>query len=337
MKVGFDISQIAHGGGVGRYTRELAQELVKIPGLEMVFLYSSFRKRYSGNLKPVKNWLFPPTLLELMMNRFRKVKIEQLIGQIDVYHSSDWIQPPTSAKKVTTYHDVIPIKFPQWSTPKIIEVHKRRLTLVEKEIDKVIAVSATTKKDLIEVSNIPEQKIEVIYEGVGNQFKRLPEGEVERFRQKMELPEEFVLAIGGIGKRRNLEKVKEAAKDYHLVITGETIPFVSDNDMPLLYNAAATLFYPSLYEGFGLPVLEAMACGVPVLASKIPAIEEIVGDVALLVNPDDIDSMRSQLKELMGDNQVRKELIGKGLTKASRFTWEDAASRTGHLYEGLIK
>jgi len=337
MKVGFDISQIAHGGGVSTYTQNLARELSKDKTLEMRYFYSSLRKPYQGNLPNVKSFPIPPSVFEVVFNKVRVIPIESLIGGVDVFHSSDWTQPKTSAKKVTTYHDVIPLKFPQWSHPKIVEVHKKRLDLVENEIDMVIAVSETTKKDLLEVSKIPEEKVVVIYEGVGEEFKRKDEGEVEKFRAKYNLPKEFVLAIGGIGERKNIARIKESAKNYNLIITGENLPRLSDEEMPFLYSAAKVLFYSSLYEGFGLPILESMACGTPVITSNISVMPEITKGAALLVDPYDIEDMKLKLKTLVQDEDIREDMIGSGILRASDFRWDNCAAETKQVYEKVLK
>ena len=180
LKVGMDISQLAHRGGVATYVNNLTAQLSKIDDLEMAYFYSSLRKSYHGPLKNVKKYRLPPTLFEMLFNRWRNVSIEKFLGPLDIFHSSDWIQPPSKAKKVTTYHDVVAIKYPQWSHPKIVAVHKRRLKLVEKEIDMVIAVSESTKKDLLEISSIPKEKITVIYEGVSDNMKPASEKEKKR-------------------------------------------------------------------------------------------------------------------------------------------------------------
>lgn len=337
MKVGLDISQIAHKGGVATYTNCLSAELQKNSDLEIKYFYTSLRKPYHGNLSNVKSFRIPPTLFEILFNRIRKIPIEKFIGQIDVFHSSDWVQPPTSAKKVTTYHDLVPLKYPQWSHPKIVKVHKRRLKIVEKEIDMVIAVSNTTKKDLLEVSSIPEEKIKVIYEAAGTQFKVQDKEKVEIFRKKFGLSEDYVLAIGGIGERRNLERVKTASHSYNLVITGETIPWVSDEDLPLLYAGAKVLLYPSFYEGFGLPILEAMSCGTPVITSNVSAMPEVGGNAALYVNPENDEEIKERLINVMEDLNLRKELANKGFEQAKKFSWENCAEETFKVYQQLIK
>lgn len=335
IKVGFDISQIIHPGGVASYTKNLAENLQKEKDLEMVFFFSSLRKRYHGDLKNVKKFRLPPSLFEVLFNRIRNVGIEKFIGPVDIFHSSDWVQPPSKAKKVTTYHDVIPLKFPKWSSPKIVAVHKRRLKIVEKEIDKVIAVSENTKKDLMEVSSLRPEQIEVIYEGVTENFKPALEKDKSEFLKKYKLPEKFILATGGVGERKNLVRIKEASKDFNLVISLKDIG-VLDEELPLLYSSAQVLVYTSLYEGFGRPILEAMACGVPVITSNVSSMPEVAENAAVLVDPKNVDEIRKSIKAIMEDKDLKKELVKKGLKRVKKFTWEGAAQKTADLYRGMV-
>lgn len=337
MKIGLDISQIAHRGGVATYTKSLARELKKNSELEMTYFYSSLRQPYVGDLPNVKRFKVPPTLFELLFNRIRKIPIEKFIGYIDVFHSSDWVQPPTNAKKVTTYHDLVPLKYPQWSTSKIVEVHKRRLGIVEKEIDMVIVVSKATKKDLLEVSRIPEDKIKVIYEAAEEQFKPQNERLIREFKKRLKLPEDYVLAIGGIGERRNLDRVKSATQNYNLVITGQTTPWLSDKELPLLYAGAKVLLYPSFYEGFGLPILEAMSCGTPVITSNISSMPEIGGEAALYVNPESEEEIKKKLKMIMEDKDLEEDVKKKGFKNAQKFSWKECAKETINVYKKVMK
>jgi len=332
IKVGFDISQLAHMGGVANYTDNLTEELAKIKDLGMVYLYCSLRKRYKGNLKNVKEYKIPPVLFEMLFNRWRNVSIEKFLGPLDIFHSSDWTQPKAKAIKVTTIHDVIPIKYPKWSHPKIVAVHKRRLALVEKEVDMVIAVSNSTKKDLLEVSKIPEEKIAVIYEAAGKQYKPQSKERVEDFKKRMSLPNNFILAIGGVGNRRNLEKVKEATKGYNLIIAGIDLPYLSLEEFPLLYAAAEMLLYPSFYEGFGLPILEAQACGCPVVTSNVSSMPEVVGEGAILVDPNSTADIIRGIREV---GEIRDQLIVKGFENVKKFSWEKTAEETADIYRRL--
>lgn len=336
LRVGMDISQIAHLGGVSLYTQNLALQLSKVSDLEMVYFYSSFRKPYKNiGLKNVKSFRFPPSMFELFFNKVRNISIEKFIGPVDIFHSSDWTQPPTKALKVTTYHDVVPLKYPQWSHPTIISVHKRRIKLVEKEVDHVIAVSNATKLDLMEVSNIPEEKITVIYEAPSSNFKVQTEEKIRAFKRKYNLPDEFVLAIGGIGERRNLGRIKEACQGYNLVIAGQTLPWLSLEELELLYNSAKVLVYTSLYEGFGLPILDAYLCGLPVVTSNISSMPEIAGEAAFLADPLSVNDIREKLKILFNQQDVRNKLVKKGFERVKEFSWEKCAKETAAVYQRL--
>lgn len=336
MKVGFDISQIAHSGGVSTYTTNLTSQLDKIPDLQMIYFYSSLRKPIKS-VRNIKSYRLPPSLFEILFNRWRNIPIEKFIGDVDIFHSSDWIQPPTKAKKVTTFHDIVPLKYPTLSHPKIVDVFKRRLKLVEKEIDMVICVSQSTKNDLLKISNIPENKIVVIHEGPSANFKVLSRDKINAFKQKYNLPDNFILAIGGIGKRRNLDRIKSATKDYNLVIAGKTIPWLNMDELELLYNSAQVLLYCSLYEGFGLPILDAFSCGLPVITSNISSMPEVGGEAAIYVDPQSVEDIKNKTNLVTGDEGLRKTMIEKGLKKVREFSWEKSAGQTADVYRSLMK
>ncbi len=337
IRVGMDISQLAHKGGVATYTQNLSLKLSKIPDLEMVYFYSSLRKSYQGLLKNVKKYRLPPSLFEMLFNRWRNASIEKFMGPLDIFHSSDWTQPPSKAKKVTTYHDVIPIKYPQWSHPKIVSVHKRRLKLVEVEIDCVIAVSEATKKDLMHVSNIPEGKITVVYEGPTADFKKPTDEQIRQFKKKYNLPENFILAIGGLGERRNLDRIKEACKNYNLVIAGQSIPWLETEELGFLYHSASLLAYCSLYEGFGIPILDAFYCGLPVVTSDVSSMPEVGGNAALYIDPTDVDDIKGKIKDVYRDEDLRETMIKKGFEQVKKFTWEKTAHQTVDIYKRLMR
>lgn len=331
-----DISQLAHRGGVATYSNNLTKELSLIKDLEMVYFYSSLRKPYHGPLSNVKRYKLPPSFFEILFNKWRNVGVEKFIGSVDIFHSSDWVQPPSKSKKVTTYHDVVPIKYPQWSHPKIVAVHKRRLQIVEKEIDQVIAVSESTKKDLMAISKIPAEKITVIHEGPSANFKPQSAEKIRIFKQKYKLPDKFVLAIGGVGERKNLQRIKEASKDYNLVITGQTIPWLGLDELELLYASASVLLYSSLYEGFGLPILDAFSVGCPVITSNVSSMPEIGGDASLYVDPLRVEDIKNKLHSIIEDAKLKKEMIDKGFKRVKQFSWEKCAKQTMEVYKSLL-
>ncbi len=337
LKVGLDISQIAHFGGVATYTKHLAEGLQESREIDPVFFYASLRKPYRGELFNVKSYPLPPSFYEPLFNKLRALPMESFIGKTDIFHSSDWVQPPSKSKKITTYHDVIPLKYPKWSHPKIVAVHQRRLKLVESEVDKIIAVSQATKNDLLELTSIPFEKITVIYEGVSDIYRPQSDQDIKLFRDKYKLPEHFILAIGGIGDRRNLSRIKQSSKDFKLIVSREDIPPLSDSEMPLLYASADLLLYPSLYEGFGLPILEAMAVGTPVITSNVSSMPEVGGEAAVYVDPTDVNDLEKKVKNLVGDKDFRKKMIDKGFKQASKFTWERCVEQTVKVYTEVME
>ena len=177
----------------------------------------------------------------------------------------------------------------------------------------------------------------VVYEGVGAQFKPQNPTEVSKFKRKMNLPDKFILSIGGVGDRRNLKRVKETCKNYYLVITGQNIPWIPHEELPLLYASSKILLYPSFYEGFGLPILEAMACGVPVITSNVSSMPEAGGDAALYVDPNSLEDIQKKLDEVLEDKDLRDNLIKKGFKQAKKFSWEKCAEKTAEIYKSVIR
>jgi len=229
----------------------------------------------------------------------------------------------------------------------------------------VIAISESTRRDVIARLRVPAERVQTIYCGVDPSFQPLPRVDVEAFRREKGLPERFILYLGTIEPRKNIGRLAEAfanlarssahdMADVHLVIAGSVgwmsestlagihdlpvrdrihLPgYVPEEEKPLWYNAAICLCYPSLYEGFGLPPLEAMACGVPVIASDVSSLPEVVGDAGILVSPMDTDALMDALRRVLVDAELRAELAQRGLDRASRFSWAEAARETVATY-----
>ncbi|MCL4397619.1 glycosyltransferase family 4 protein [Patescibacteria group bacterium] len=345
MKVGIDISQMAFPGtGVGIYTRNLVTSLLKTNN-DLVLFGASLRKQKEFKVFPqTKVFPIPPTLLEILWNQLHTLPVESLIGKVDVFHSSDWTQPPTTAKKITTIHDLVVYKYPQSSHPKIVAAQKRRLEWVKKEVDAVIAISQSTKKDIVKTLNIPQEKIKVIYEAT-----TMKKGQVK----KSERP--YILAVGTREPRKNLGRLIQAyqllkTKDVDLVIAGkygwgekeETVNgvkllgYVPNDQLADLYTNAAVFVYPSLYEGFGIPILEAFNCDCPVITSNVSSMPEVGGDAAIYIDPLDANDLAEKIETVLEMNKSKKDaLIKKGRGQASKFSWEETARQTAKAYETL--
>src|SRR5258708_1001509 len=345
MKIGIDISQIIYGTGVSVYTQELVSHLLKIDRDNQYILFGgSLRrrkdlKRYTNNVLPLS-----PTLADLIWNRLHVFNIDKFIGKIDVLHSSDWTEPPTNAFKVTTVHDLSAIKFSNVTPKKIVEVHKRRLYWVLKEVDRIIVPSEFIKKELVDLG-AQDEKIRVIYEGVNENFKKLDEEIINETKKKFGIRGNYIMALG-IGERKNTKRIIEAfqksKKDYKLVIVGGSAKsnfdergvtytgFVSDIDLIALFSGAKALVYPSLYEGFGLPILQAFACQCPVVTSDIGAMKEVAGNAAILVDPMDVNSITHGIEKAVDSPKTLGQL---GLKRVKDFSWEKAAKETLKVYE----
>jgi glycosyltransferase involved in cell wall biosynthesis len=358
MKIAIDISQIVYGTGVSVYTKELVKNLLKIDTENSYILFGGtlrqmgklkeFTASLKGNLTS-KLVFIPPTLADIVWNRFHKLPIEKLLGDLDVFHSSDWTQPPTKAFKVTTIHDLTPLRFPRLTHPRIYEAHKARLAWVKKEVDRVIVPSNATKEELISYG-FNAEKIRVIPEAHSDIFYPRGEGEIKKLRAKYNIHEKFIMSIG-VGRRKNTERLIKAfqlvaGSELKLVLIGRTfgkihetravriLGHVPEEDLPVFYSASEALVYPSLYEGFGLPILEAFASGTPVVTSNLSSMLEVAGNAAILVDPYDVESIKEGIaKALRG----KKGLVDKGFSEVKQFSWKKTAKSTLEVYQEAKK
>lgn len=379
MRIAIDVSQIIYGTGVSTYVRNLVKNLSKLDkqglppnGEEIKYILFGGSLRRFQDLKEilhkyhttrlpkpgtggqavyasnVETRVYPiaPTLADLIWNRLHMFPVENLLGKIDVFHSSDWTQPPSRAFKVTTVHDLAPIKFPKQTPVKIVSVHKARLGWVKKEVDRIIVPSGSTKLDLISEGFV-ENKIRVIPEGVDETFMPQPKSKIGLVKKKYGIDGEYFLTIG-IGERKNTRRIVEVFRkhdtNFELVLVGtppsdikinrgmKVIERISDEDLPVLYSGAAVLLYPSLYEGFGIPILEAMASGCPVVTSNVSSMPEVAKDAAVLVDPYDQDSISEGIDKALKSKEV---LIAKGFERVKEFSWQKTAEETLRVYKEI--
>ncbi len=262
--------------------------------------------------------------------------------------------------QVVTVHDLAPLDCPEGYSPAFRGWYGWLWQRLLPQVRAVLSVSEFTKRRLIEEFNLPADQIHVTLLGVDHsRFFPQDVKKVEALRRKLALPERFVLFLGALSTRKNVGRLLEAwshckQSDVHLLIAGgggsshvlagtelpplppntRTLGKIDEADVPALLTAAEAFAYPSLYEGFGLPPLEAMACGTPCLVSNVTALPEVTADAAVQVNPLDIGDIAQGLDRILGDGVLRDELRQKGLERAARFTWEDTAAKT---YEVLSR
>jgi glycosyltransferase involved in cell wall biosynthesis len=317
MKILIDISQIVYGTGVSIYTKNLIEALLKIDGdNEYSFFAGSLRRQkeirtylegLSGYSFQKKILPFPPVLADILWNKLHVVGIENFTGKVDVFHSSDWAQPPSNAFKVTTVHDLVPIKFPKLSHAKLISAHVLRLKWVVKEVDRVIVPSRSSADDL-EKLGVEGSRIRVIPEAPDPGFGPASIEDIDNLKRKYRISGKYLLSIG-ITPRKNIERIIKSyekikgEKNLKLVVVGHPytkvqiprgvifVGHVPFSELPAFYTGSEVLVYPSLYEGFGLPILEGMACGIPVVTSNLGSMLEVGDKAAIFVDPYDEDSI----------------------------------------------
>ena len=267
---------------------------------------------------------------------------------------------------IVTVLDLIAILFPKDCWFGKSTLYKLFLPRTLKNADKIIAISQNTKDDLIKHFNIPEEKIRVIYLAANKSYKLLPKEEINKIKIKYNLNYSFILYVGTLEPRKNIVRLIEAfykarnenSINHKLVFTGrkgwkyENIfnkikelnlekdiiftGYVSDEDLPALYNTADLFVYPSIYEGFGLPPLEAMACGTPVITSNVSSLPEVVGNAGIMVNPYNVNELADKITEVLTNEELKKELSQKGLERAKLFSWEKCAKETMEVFEEAI-
>lgn len=266
---------------------------------------------------------------------------------------------------VLTVHDLIGVLMPETLPPASRFYWGRWLLWTVRRADRVITDSRHSRDDVVRLLGIPAERISVIPLGVDASFApaRSSDVAVAEYRQRAGLPDEFILFVGNIEPRKGIDTLVEAfgalapVVPHHLVIAGSAgwymgrleeqiralglearvrlLGYVSSTDLPLLYNAADVFAYPSRYEGFGLPPLEAMASGLPVVCSNTTSLPEVVGDGAVAVAPDDAAALQQALKRVLDDRSLHAELAARGLQRAAAFTWQATARRTLAVYESL--
>lgn len=362
MKVALDISQAIYGTGVSVYTKNLASSLIsQFPQDDFLLFGGSLRRRQ--DLQRIARRLktksviypYPPRLMDFLWNSLHVLPVEKLIGPVDLIHTSDWTEPPSTLPKVTTVHDLIPFKFPQTTTDTIRQTHRKRLAWVARESAAIIAVSRSTKKDLIDLLKIPEEKITVIYEGVEERYTPQPPSIIDTVKRRYGLTGDYIFSLSTLEPRKNQQrliqaysKIKSRYPDLQLVIGGKTgwgeeikpvdgvlMPgFIPDADLPALYSGCSAFVLPSLYEGFGLSPLQAMACGAPTVVSKVSSLPEVVGKAGVLVDPEKVGSISAGIIKAI-KNQA--DLKAKSLKRAQQFTWQETAQKTHQLYQQVIK
>lgn len=360
-------------GGIGRYVRELTRALGNLDKANLYHLFGAGVTSQQDLPSIGSNFYWHATRLTprfyaRLWHRLQvPLPIETWTGSLDLFHAPDFTLPPVrkGTKKVLTVHDLSFMTHPETAHPAL----KRFLdTAVPRSIDRadlVLADSMATRNDLVDLLGTSSEKIEVLYSGVESRFTRITDINALKsvFERYNIPPEPFILSVGTLSPRKNFTALVRALAvsdlPHHLVIAGgkgwQTDPlyqvidelsmqdrvtvtgFVSEADLPALYSAADIFALVSLYEGFGLPLLEAMACGTPIVTSGVSSLPEVAGEAALYVDPLDSDQIAGALVLLANTPSLKEKLVKQGMIQKEKFSWENAASELHQYYLNLIE
>lgn len=362
--------------GIGQYTYNLVKHLARSLDDTTFHLYTDTGTRETidaSNIEIIKlgfdlkgfkrlRKIYSPLWMNMTLPRY-------LHRQTDIFHSPNFILPSAiSCKCVVTVHDLIFLKHPEtydYFYPKYL----RNFVLKSlKKADKIIVVSKTTKNDLLELMHIEEEKIQVIYNGVSNEFVHLEDKDrLEKKARELNIPKNILLYVGTIETRKNLGVLLRAFRElkikhripHKLLLVGKKghgwkeiydlvlklniaddvifYGYAPQDALVYLYNLAEIFIYPSIYEGFGLPVFEAMACGTPVIASNTSSIKEVAEDSAILVNSDSPEEFAGGIESVLSNDDVRTALIKSGLNRVKNLNWDHASEMVVQLYRELLE
>jgi glycosyltransferase involved in cell wall biosynthesis len=366
MRIGIDARLTGYrDGGISEYTRRLIEGLAWLDHTdEYAILHAARPTRVGPDLAPAGNFR-RVTALTPCHHRFERImlSLEVLRLRLDVLHSPDFIPPRLGAKHyVITVHDLNFLYYPQFQTADSLRYYSSHIRAAVRQADHILADSQATKDDLNRLLGVPLDKVTVHRLGVDPAFQPLPGDAVRAVRERLGLPLGYLLFVGTFEPRKNLPGLLEAYAALcadlpdapPLVIVGrrgwlyesvfqkvaalrlesrvrwlEDLPFA---DLPAVYNSAAALVAPSFYEGFGLPALEAMACGVPTVVSNRGSLPEVVGDTGLLIDPDKPDELAEALRRVLVDRDLRRRSAQAGLARAATFTWQHTAEMALSVY-----
>jgi glycosyltransferase involved in cell wall biosynthesis len=367
MKIILDISPLLlESVGVRSYTINLVRNILKLNKEGEVLLFPFLTEKtkkifeglhYKGFVfnERYQKWLF--AILSHLGGG--NLISKRYLNHWDLFWTSGTFLLPIRCRIVGTIYDLTTILFPQFHKRNVVEHHERIFNYFKKNASLIIAISENTKSDIVKYLHIPEDKIRTIYCGVGDEFRRIEDVQYLKSRLKgIGIDYPYILYLGTLEPRKNLERLIEAfiqlkkgkRINEKLVVSGlkgwgyqsifdrvasssiekEVIfaGFVPNEFLPFLYNGASAFVYPSLYEGFGLPVLEAMACGVPVVTSNVSSLPEVAGDAAVLINPYSVDELADRIWRILSYEDLRNSCITKGIERAKSFTWERCAMET---------
>jgi alpha-1,3-rhamnosyl/mannosyltransferase len=357
-----------HFPGIARYTFNLTGALTQIASsLEMALLYNPSATSTRLALPNLRLIACPTSPFSIQQQWQVPRQLHQV--QATVYHSPYYLMPyRPGLPTVFTCHDLIPLIYPEYFTSTQRLIYRLAHALALRTAQVTIAVSHSTQADLLRHLRIDPQRIVVVHEAADEHFAPQSPEAIATLKRKCVLPDRYVLYFGSNKPHKNLVRlvrawqianVKYQMSNVKLVIAGhwdnwhaevkrlveeqnmqDCVVFtgpVNEADLPALYSGATLFVFPSLYEGFGLPVIEAMACGTPVVCSNTSSLPEAAGDAALLIDPLDVNALAETIGRVLASQELRQYLREKGLAQAARFSWQQTAQQTLIAYNNVIQ
>jgi glycosyltransferase involved in cell wall biosynthesis len=373
MPTYIDISSAVHAkAGIGRYAASLARALVaRQPGRFVLFYNRVPSRRPPVALESVPArtvWAgYKPWRMAVWMGQIARVGFNRLVPGAELFHATEHLLPPLhGVPTVLTVHDMIFRLFPEHQKRLNYWYLNATMPLYCRRANAIITVSESSKRDIVAHYGLNPDKITVIYEAAAPEFAPVPPAVADGVRQRYRLPDRYLIHVGTIEPRKNLTRLVEALQ--RLRDEGLTVPlvlvggkgwlyhdffqrleeldvrptvfftgYVPSADLPALYGAAVAAVVPSVYEGFGLPILESMACGTPVICSELSSLPELGGEAACYFNPYDVEAMAEAIRTVWAEAELRQEMCRRGWEQAAKFSWERAAEETLAVYESVLR
>ena len=364
MRIGIDARKL-HDFGIGTYIRNLLRHLARIDSqTEFVILCRPEDREtlaaIGENFRPVRESSGNYSIAE-------QIRIPWALGRegVTLFHAPHYVLPPlVRCRSVVTIHDCIHLMFPQYLPNRAALFYaKTSISLAARRATRVMTVSESSKRDILRFVDTQPEKIDVIYNAYDERFAIEPrEDDVVRVRERYQLHDEFVLYAGNVKPHKNLERLidafhfvrKRGLDHLKLVLIGDEISkytalrravhkhqlhkyvrflgYLPEETLAVMYRLAGVFVFPSLYEGFGLPPLEAMASGTPVVTSNVSSLPEVAGDAAVLVDPYDPQAIADGIYRVLTDERLRRDLVHKGIARAGQFSWEQSVRRIRAIY-----
>ena len=364
MRIGIDARKL-HDFGIGTYIRNLLRHLARLDSQTefVIFCRPEDRETLAAlgeNFRPVPESSGNYSIRE-------QIAIPWALKRegVTLFHAPHYVLPPlVRCRSVVTIHDVIHLMFPQYLPNRLaFSYAKWSITQAAQRSTRVMTVSQSSKRDILRFVDTEPDKIDVIYNAYDERFAMEPaEEDVVRVRERYQLTDEFVLYAGNVKPHKNLERLidafaivrKRGLDHLKLVLIGDEMSkysalrravhkhqlhkyvrflgYLPEETLAVMYRLAGVFVFPSLYEGFGLPPLEAMASGTPVVTSNVSSLPEVAGDAAVLVDPYDPQAIADGIYRVLTDETLRREMVHKGIARAGQFSWEQSARRVRAIY-----